>query len=262
MIGNVASVTGLGDLAVLVLVVAAAASAVASAVAIFPVGFALARGRWMADGAAAAAAAVMAVSVLAWALLRSDFTVAYVVEQSRTEGSTWYRLAGLWGGMAGSLLVWTLMLAGVGCAAVWALRGRPVRLAAAAQAVVAGVVAGFGVVVVTLADPFVALAAPAVDGQGLTPILEHPAMLYHPPLLYLGLAGLLAPFALTVAAAAGRSAGRRLARPVPPPALGSWVLLGIGIVAGAHWGYVEVGWGGVLGVGPGGEALALCRGWR
>jgi cytochrome c-type biogenesis protein CcmF len=205
-------------------------------------------GRWLL--AAAVGAGLVAVGALGSALLRSDFTLAYVVEQSRSRGSAWYRLAGLWGGMAGSLLVWTALLAGVGLVAAWRLARTPIRLGAAAQAVAAAVVTGFGLLVATLADPFVVLDAPAVDGLGLTPILEHPAMLYHPPLLYLGLAGLLAPFALRVGSAVARSLGgqwldddwlERCRR----WALACWVLLGVGMVAGAHWAYVEVGWGGV-----------------
>jgi cytochrome c-type biogenesis protein CcmF len=239
--------TGLGDLAVLVLVASAGGSVVASVL-----GFARrderARraGLWLLAGSAAAA--VAAVAVLGWALLRSDFTVAYVVAESRSRGATWYRLAGLWGGMAGSLLVWTAMLAGVAVAATTAIARKHApggtRLGAMAQVVTGSVVCGFGLLVATLADPFVTLPAAAVEGRGLTPILEHPAMLYHPPLLYLGLASLLAPFALTVAtAAAGRLDDRWLDR-CRRWALVSWALLGIGMIAGAHWAYVEVGWGG------------------
>ena len=78
--------------------------------------------------ALSAGAGGVAVIGLGWAVVRSDFTLAYVVEQSRSTGSAWYRLAGLWGGMAGSLLVWTAMLGAVGLAAVWRLARQPVAL--------------------------------------------------------------------------------------------------------------------------------------
>src|SRR5690606_33117180 len=98
--------------------------------------------------------------------------------------------------------------------------------------------------VIAFADPFAALPVPAIDGAGLTPILEHPAMLYHPPLLYLGLATLVGPFALTVAALVdGRLADAWLA-PIHRWALLPWTLLAVGMVAGAGWVCVELGGGG------------------
>jgi cytochrome c-type biogenesis protein CcmF len=112
-------------------------------------------------------------------------------------------------------------------------------------AVTGGLVAALAGLVLAFADPFRRLAVPAIDGGGLTPILEHDAMLYHPPLLYLGLASLTGPFALTVAGLLGRAG--------PPAAWTAqvrrwlvvpWTLLAAGMVAGAHWAYVELGWGG------------------
>jgi cytochrome c-type biogenesis protein CcmF len=195
--------------------------------------------------AIAAAGSATATAVLGLALLRNDLSWAYVADHSRRGASRPYRLSALWGGMAGSLLVFSTLAAAVG----WIAAGR-LRRASAGQGVAAAVpaalVAALSGLVLAFADPFRQLAAPAVDGAGLTPILEHPAMLYHPPLLYLGLASLTAPFALTLAT---------LTRPVPAPDVGSyrlglsalwvpWTLLALGMVAGAHWAYVELGWGG------------------
>ena len=96
---------------------------------------------------------------------------------------------------------------------------------------------------VTVARPFATLAVPAVDGGGLTPILRHPAMLYHPPLLYLGYVGLAVPAAIAIAALATATAHDwiAVARRFMLPSL---VLLALGLAAGAHWAYVELGWGG------------------
>lgn len=160
--------------------------------------------------AATAGCCVLATAALGWALVRSDLSLVYVADHSRRGASAPYRLAGLWGGMAGSLLLWVSVLSLVGWAAARSLR-RSTRASAAvptgpSQAVLAGLSAAFLVVLATLADPFRRLAVPALDGSGLTPILEHPAMLYHPPLLYTGLALLAAPFAHTIAALlAGRT---------------------------------------------------------
>ncbi|HUR05883.1 MAG TPA: cytochrome c-type biogenesis CcmF C-terminal domain-containing protein, partial [Nonomuraea sp.] len=94
---------------------------------------------------------------------------------------------------------------------------------------------------VLVSRPFDRLDVPALDGGGLNPVLLHPAMLYHPPLLYAGAVGLLVPFALALAG--GRFGGDWLA-PAARFAAVSLVLLSAGLLAGAHWAYVELGWGG------------------
>jgi cytochrome c-type biogenesis protein CcmF len=110
--------------------------------------------------------------------------------------------------------------------------------------VLGALTAGAALLVLTVADPFARLAFPALDGGGLTPILEHPALLYHPPILYLGQTALAVPFAVTVAALlrgrlddAWLAVTRRFA-------LVAWVALSFGMVGGAHWAYQELGWGG------------------
>jgi cytochrome c-type biogenesis protein CcmF len=199
----------------------------------------------------AVGAALLATAILARALVGNDFSLVYVADFSRRDASAPFRLAALWGGMAGSLL-WFATLAG---AAGWWAAGR-VRSSASSSssssstpaaglvaAVTGGLVASLAGLVLAFADPFRRLEVPAIDGGGLTPILEHPAMLYHPPLLYLGLASLTGPFALTVAGLLGRApegwdATVRRWLVVP------WTLLAAGMLAGAHWAYVELGWGG------------------
>jgi cytochrome c-type biogenesis protein CcmF len=196
----------------------------------------------------AVGAALLATVILARALVGNDFSLVYVADFSRRDASAPFRLAALWGGMAGSLL-WFATLAG---AAGWWAAGRlqsssSSSSAAAAGGIVAavtgGLVASLAGLVLAFADPFRRLEVPAIDGGGLTPILEHPAMLYHPPLLYLGLASLTGPFALTVAGLLGRApAGweATVRRWLVVP----WTLLAAGMLAGAHWAYVELGWGG------------------
>jgi cytochrome c-type biogenesis protein CcmF len=200
--------------------------------------------------AGAAALAVAAMAALAWALLTGDFTLRYVA-LATSRSMTWpYRLGSLWGGMEGSLLLWCAFLTGGAALAGRALRRRAPDLYGGAQAVLGLVGAGALVLPLALADPFARLAVPALDGGGLTPILEHPAMLYHPPILYLGQTALAIPFALTVAALAlGRLDGAWLAL-TRRFALVAWVALSAGLVAGAHWAYQELGWGGFWGWDP------------
>ncbi|MGH8993975.1 MAG: cytochrome c biogenesis protein CcsA, partial [Acidimicrobiia bacterium] len=203
----------------------------------------VAAGTWLLAGAAGLAVAAMAA--LAWALLTGDFTIAYVA-QATSRSMTWpYRLGSLWGGMEGSLLLWCSFLTGGAALAGRTLRRRAPELHGTAQVVLGAVGAGALVLPLWLADPFARLALPALDGGGLTPILEHPAMLYHPPILYLGQTALAIPFALTVAAlAAGRLDGVWLAL-TRRFTLVAWVALSAGLVAGAHWAYQELGWGGI-----------------
>jgi cytochrome c-type biogenesis protein CcmF len=192
----------------------------------------------------AAAALVAATLTLMLALVQHDFTLVYVADTSRRAMSAPYRAAATWGGMEGSLLFWTALLATVSALAL----ARFVRRARAASplviAVPAALTAAFAVIGAATANPFRTLQVPATDGSGLVPILEHPAMLYHPPLLYLGLVALVPPFALTLGAlSTGRldAAWRQTCRRwmfVP------WILLAVGMIGGANWAYVELGWGG------------------
>ncbi len=170
------------------------------------------------------------VGRLAWALWQTDVTIAYVAETSR-QGAAWpYRLAALWGGPAGSLSVFAAAV----CTAAWVatLRSRP---RPPAGVMVAGAATSATVLIGGLlaANPLTRAALPAVRGAGLTPILEHPAMAVHPPVLY---AGFGAALAAALAAAAGRSPSRALRWAVS--------LVAAAMTIGAWWSYAEQGWGG------------------
>ncbi len=203
---------------------------------------------------AAAAAIVGATAVLGAALIGGDFSIVYVADTTRRSMGTPYRLAALWGGMEGSLLFWTALLALTAVVAAWRF-GAPNRLVmgpdpddarrdASLVGVPAALTAAFAVITLATANPFRRLAIPATDGAGLLPILEHPAMLYHPPLLYLGLVALVPPFALTIEALRTGALDNAWRAHVRRWLFVPWVLLAIGMVAGANWAYVELGWGG------------------
>lgn len=183
----------------------------------------------------AALLAVVSTSILIVALVGNDFSLAYVAETT-SRATPWpYRLAALWGGMDGSMLLYatlTLVLSAV------ALRRR--------AAVAMGGLAGIGYLLLTAlaANPFDTLEIPGVDGRGLLAILQHPAMVYHPPILYLGLSVAIVPFALTVQGIVDSRVDG--ARPMPARRwlLVAWTLLTVGMLAGANWAYIELGWGG------------------
>ncbi len=189
--------------------------------------------RWALVGAASAGAG--ATILLTAALLTGDFSLAYVAETT-SRATPWpYRLSALWGGMDGSLLFYTAMILVI---AAFSLRG--------AVAVRTASVVGLGLLLITalLANPFAVTDIPAVDGVGLLAILQHPAMIYHPPILYLGLTVLVVPFALTAAQLLRATDRARWLGQVRRWFYVSWALLTFGMAAGANWAYVELGWGG------------------
>jgi cytochrome c-type biogenesis protein CcmF len=202
------------------------------------------RGRAPAAGRAlwvCLAGLTVALVALAVALVTVDGSLVYVADHT-SRATTWpYRLAGLWGGMAGSLLLWTWMAAGWALVAGRTVRRRAPALAGGATAVLGAYLVVFCGLLVLVSRPFDRLDVPALDGGGLNPVLLHPAMLYHPPLLYAGAVGLLVPFALALS---GRRSDSGWLAPAVRFAGVSLVLLSAGLLAGAHWAYVELGWGG------------------
>ena len=183
----------------------------------------------------------VALVALAVAMVTVDGSLVYVADHTSRATSWPYRLAGLWGGMAGSLLLWTWMAAVWAVVAGVAVRRRAPALAGGVTAVLGAYLVVFCGLLVVVSRPFDRLDVPALDGGGLNPVLLHPAMLYHPPLLYAGAVGLLVPFALGMA---GQRFGRMWLAPAVRFAGVSLVLLSAGLLAGAHWAYVELGWGG------------------
>jgi cytochrome c-type biogenesis protein CcmF len=204
--------------------------------------------RRLADSAANAlfaafGAAVVASVVLLAALAGRDFSFAYVARSTSRELPLGYTLASFWSGQAGSLLLWFLVLTGVGSAAV-ALNRKLVReVLPWTVPILAGVGTFFAFLLVVVATPF-ATQVPPVDGAGMNPSLQNPYMLAHPPLLYLGYVGLTVPFAFAMAALASRRVDERWIVATRRWTLGAWTFLGFGILLGAKWAYEEVGWGG------------------
>ena len=174
--------------------------------------------------------------VLGWALISSDFSLAYVARTTSLATPWPYRLSALWGGMEGSMLFYAAMTLAV---AFIGLRRHKSAMTVAAWI-------GFALLLFTalFANPFEVLDIPAVDGVGLLAVLQHPAMIYHPPILYLGLTTLAIPFALTVDAVLHGRIDRAWIRNARRWLTISWTLLTLGMVTGANWAYVELGWGG------------------
>jgi cytochrome c-type biogenesis protein CcmF len=189
------------------------------------------------------AAALVASAVLLGALLEKDFGFVYVYEHTSLELPRAYTISAFWGGQEGSLLLWLMILTGFSAVAVLLARRSSHSLLAWTVPVLGVVILFFSLLLVAVASPFATQAAPA-DGLGLNPSLQNPYMLAHPPMLYLGFVGLTIPFAFAMGALIARRADELWIVVTRRWTLVAWTFLGFGQLLGAHWAYVEVGWGG------------------
>src|ERR671914_3142949 len=192
---------------------------------------------------AAFAATLVASGVLLAALVRRDFSFTYVYEHTSRALPDRYAVSAFWSGQEGSLLLWLLVLTGFAAAAVFLNRRSAPELLAWVTPVIAVVVGFFSFLLVVVASPFATQAAQA-DGLGLNPSLQNPYMMIHPPFLYLGFVGLTVPFAFAVGALLAKRNDELWIVQTRRWTLAAWTFLGFGQLLGAHWAYVEVGWGG------------------
>ena len=186
---------------------------------------------------------LIAAVVLAVALVRHDFSFQYVAAHTNRTLSTPYALSAFWGGQEGSLLLWLLVLTGYGALAVAVNRNLLRDLTVWVVPVLAGIATFFAFMLVVISSPFDTQTAP-LDGAGLTPSLQNPYMVAHPPMLYLGYVGLSIPFAFAAGAMLSGRTDERWIVATRRWTLAAWTFLGFGQLLGAHWAYVEVGWGG------------------
>src|SRR5712691_8053999 len=192
---------------------------------------------------AAFAAAAVGSGVLLTALVRHDFSLTYVADHTSRKLPVIYSISAFWGGQEGSLLLWLLVLTGYAAAAVLLDRKAGRELLVWVVPVLAGVATFFAFMLVAVASPFDTQTAPA-DGLGLNPSLQNPYMVAHPPMLYLGYVGLTVPFAFAMGALLSGRTDERWIVATRRWTLAAWAFLGVGQLLGAHWAYVEVGWGG------------------
>ena len=189
-------------------------------------------------------AIVAAFAALVVAFVTSDFSVANVAANSHTAKPLLYKVAGAWGSHEGSMLLWCLILTGYGAAVAVFGRGLPARL----KSRVLGVQGLLGVLflayTVFASNPMARLLTAPVEGRSLNPLLQDPALAFHPPFLYLGYVGFSVVFSFAVAALIEGRVDAAWARWVRPWTLAAWSCLTVGIALGAFWAYYELGWGG------------------
>jgi cytochrome c-type biogenesis protein CcmF len=186
----------------------------------------------------------VAMGILQAAFVRSDFAFELVATHSSSTTPLFYRLTAVWSSQEGSLLLWVLLLALWSSAILFATRRRLREVAPYATAVLLGFGAFFCGLLVFLESPFTTLAAPPAEGSGLNPLLRHPSMMIHPPMLYSGYTLFAVPFAFAVGALVTRRLGAEWIRATRPFTLAAWLFLGLGVMLGARWSYMELGWGG------------------
>jgi cytochrome c-type biogenesis protein CcmF len=237
-----------------VLVAGKACLIVALAVCLYGIGASLygARARrreWVASGRRAvyalAGTAAVAFVILEAAFLRSDFSFALVTSHSSTTTPAFYRATAVWSSQEGSLLLWLLLLSLWSSLILFVTRRRLREIAPYATAVLLGLGGFFAAMLVFLESPFDRTIGPVpAEGVGLNPLLRHPSMMIHPPMLYSGYTLFAVPFAFAVGALVARRLNAEWIRSTRPFTLGAWFFLGVGIVLGARWSYTELGWGG------------------
>ena len=184
--------------------------------------------------------------VLELAFLTNDFSLSVVANHSSEATPIFYKLTAMWSSQEGSLLLWVFLLSAVSSVALWATRGSLRDLVPWATAVMLGVAIFFTGLMLFGGgvNPFATLQQVPIDGVGLNPLLQHPAMMIHPPMLYIGYVSLTVPFAFAIGALASRRLDAAWIKSTRKFALVAWVFLTIGIILGARWSYTELGWGG------------------
>lgn len=185
----------------------------------------------------------LASLALLGALVTRQFHLRFVAEVSSRDLPLLYTVAAFWGGHAGSLLLWALVLAVYALAAQRTVRAQP-ALAPYVTLVMLATGAFFSASLAFASSPFATVAVPPPDGRGLNPLLRNPWMAVHPPALYMGFVGMTVPYALAVGALAARVPSGQWVRAARRWVLAAWLWLTAGLLFGAKWSYVVLGWGG------------------
>jgi cytochrome c-type biogenesis protein CcmF len=186
------------------------------------------------------------VAIIEIAFLSDDFSFDLVAGHSSIETPTFYKLAAMWSSQEGSLLLWAWVLSIAATVALYATRARLREIVPWATAVMMGIAAFFTGLMLFAPDvnPFSSSSPAPVDGVGLNPLLQHPSMMIHPPMLYSGYVAFTVPFAFAIGALITRRLDAEWIRSTRRFALIAWTFLGIGLLLGARWSYTELGWGG------------------
>ena len=212
----------------------------------------------------------VAIGVMTLALFTHDFSIALVANSTSRELQTLYVITALWSNQAGSLLFWSWILSLYSAIIVLMKWESDRELMPYVVATIMAIQTFFAFMLSFVSSPFarwwsvpgnsqpiMSLFAPTgarlfipADGQGLNPLLQHPAMAMHPPMLYLGYVGFTIPFAFAIAALLSGKLGPAWMRTTRRWTIAPWLFLSIGLLLGGRWAYDVLGWGGYWGWDP------------
>jgi cytochrome c-type biogenesis protein CcmF len=186
----------------------------------------------------------IAFCCLGYSFITNDFSVLNVATNSNSQLPLHYRLAATWGSHEGSLLLWTLMLSLWTVAVSLFSRHLPEEMVARVLGVMGVISVGFLLFMLLTSNAFARLFPAAADGRDLNPLLQDPAMVVHPPMLYMGYVGFSVAFAFAISALISGRLDATWARWSRPWTTVAWMFLTVGIALGSWWAYYELGWGG------------------
>lgn len=182
--------------------------------------------------------------ILGYAFASNDFSVLYVVNNSGRDLPLFYKLAAIWGGHEGSLLLWILLLTLWSTAFVFFSKKLPFLFRARVLSILLILSFGFLLFILATSNPFERVLPMPLNGRDLNPLLQDIGMIIHPPLLYMGYVGFAIAFAFALSALISGELNTAWAKNSRPWTLIAWIFLSLGIAVGAWWAYFELGWGG------------------
>lgn len=187
---------------------------------------------------------VLAYISLSYAFMTDDFSVQFVVQHSSTDLPGFYKLTAVWGGMHGSLLLWELILSFF--IATVAVRYRQTnREILPHTLIVLNTISLFLLfLLIGWSNPLARSFPAPLEGRGLNPLLQNPGMVFHPPSLYLGYVAFSIPFAFAMGSLMRGKIDNEWIVTTRRWTLFAWFFLTMGMILGAQWAYVELGWGG------------------
>ena len=182
---------------------------------------------------------------LMYSYIVSDFSLLNVFQNSHTTKPLLYKISGVWGNHEGSMLLWILVLTIFNYFIFKLYNKTNSKFISKTLETQALIITGFILFTIFTSNPFEKMIPVQANGLGFNPILQDPALVIHPPLLYIGYVGFSAAFSMSIATLSLENSEK-----IPwhiymkPFVLAAWTFLSIGIALGAVWAYYELGWGG------------------
>lgn len=181
---------------------------------------------------------------LVYELIHLNFSLRYVALNTSTDLPMIYRFTALWAGQSGSLLLWCFILSIYSAIAVFRPGNKYLSFNPYVTVVLFSILTFFLYLITFVENPFQKAPFIPTEGRGLNPILQNAYMAIHPVTLYLGYVGLTVPYAYGMAALLSGKLDDTWIRNSRKWTLFAWTFLSIGLILGARWAYLELGWGG------------------